>query len=50
MSGIIYVALIVGAILAGGLWFYALASLLAVLAVVEFEKILDSGRPEGWSG
>lgn len=49
MSGIIYVALIIGAILAGGLWFNALASLFAILAVLEFEKILDSGRPKGWS-
>lgn len=49
VSGIVYVALIIGAIFAGTPWFYALASLFAVLAVVEFEKILDSGRPKGWA-
>jgi len=49
ISGIVYVALIIGAIFAGTPWFYALASLFAVLGIIEFEGILDHGRPQGWA-
>lgn len=42
LSGIIYAGLIIGAICAGKIWFLALMILFAVLAVTEFEKILDS--------
>ena len=48
-SGIIYVALIVGAIFGGAPWFSALLSLFAILAVIEFENILDHGKPQGWA-
>ena len=48
LSGIIYVALIVGAVLAGGWWFSALMLLLAILAILEFQHI-TIGRPQnGW--
>lgn len=49
LSGIVYVVLILAAIFAGAVWVHALASLFAVLAVVEFEKILDRGHPQGWA-
>lgn len=47
ISGAVYVALIVGAIFLGYTWFAMLMSLFAVLAVIEFENILDGGRPRG---
>lgn len=47
LSGIIYVALIVGAVLLGNWWFTALMLLFGVLAVVEFQHIV-SGRPKGF--
>lgn len=40
LSGIVYVALIIGAILAGQAWFFALTLLLGLLAAVEFEHII----------
>ena len=43
LSGIIYAGLIIGAIFAGKIWFLALLILFAVLAVIEFEKIIDNG-------
>lgn len=49
LSGIIYVSLIVGAILGGTPWFTALLTLFAILAVIEFENILDGGKPQGWA-
>ena len=48
ISGIIYAGLIIGAICAGKIWFLALMILFAVLAVTEFEKILDNGA-RGWA-
>ncbi len=39
LSGVVYVALIVAAVLAGGWWFTSLLLVLAVLAVLEFRKI-----------
>ena len=39
LSGAVYVALIVAAVLAGGWWFTSLLLVLAVLAVLEFRKI-----------
>lgn len=44
VSGIIYVALIVGAILAGIPWFTALTALLAMLAMIELQKITFKGK------
>lgn len=48
LSGIIYIALIVGAILGGWAWFYALIALFAALATFEFSNISShlSGRIE----
>lgn len=43
ISGIIYVALIICALLAGPDWFMALATLFALLAVLEFQKLTDRG-------
>lgn len=40
LSGIVYVALIIGAILAGEAWFFALTLLFGLLAAVEFEHIV----------
>ncbi len=48
ISGAIYVALIVGAILGGEVWFTALMAVFALLGIIEFENILDGGRPSGW--
>lgn len=44
ITGIIYVGLIVGAILGGPGWFYALALLLGVLAVSEFDRLANPER------
>lgn len=44
ITGIIYVALIVGAILGGPGWFYALALLLGVLGIAEFDRLANSER------
>jgi len=43
ITGIIYVALIVGAIIAGGWWFVALFSLFAILATHEFAVLCNAG-------
>ena len=43
ITGIIYVALIVAAVLSGGWWFVALFSLFAVLAVNEFSTLCNTG-------
>ena len=42
LTGIIYVALIVGAVLAGGWWFVGLVSLFAVLAIHEFGTLCNA--------
>ncbi len=39
LSGIVYIALIVGAILAGSWWFYSLTLLLTLLAVYEYQQL-----------
>lgn len=39
LSGIVYIALIVGALLAGGWWWYALTAVFGVFAVLEFQRI-----------
>ena len=41
MSGIVYVALIVCALLAGPDWFMSLTALFALLGVLEFQKLTD---------
>lgn len=41
LTGILYVAVIVGAILAGSWWFWALTIILGVLAVNEFNRITN---------
>lgn len=46
ISGIIYVGLIVGALLAGSIWFTALCVLFCLLAMLEFQK-LTSSRSNG---
>lgn len=43
-SGAVYVALLVGATLAGGIWFLALLLLLGLLATHEFLNIANSGE------
>jgi len=40
ISGIVYVALIVGAILAGNCWFTALMAVFSTIAVLEFQKLV----------
>lgn len=49
ISGIIYVGLIIGAIFLGNPWFLVLTALFAVLAVNEFENILNQGLPRNWA-
>ena len=44
ITGIIYIAIIVGAILAGSLWMCILSSLLAILAIDEFNRISDKNH------
>lgn len=39
-SGIVYIALIVGAVLAGGWWFLALMTLFTVLATLEYQHLM----------
>lgn len=48
-SGAIYVVLIVGAIVLGNAWFASLLTIVAILATIEFENILDHGKPQGWA-
>lgn len=48
-SGAIYVVLIVGAIMLGNAWFASLMTIFAILATIEFENILDHGKPQGWA-
>lgn len=43
LSGIVYVALIVGAILCGNTWFSALTVIFVVLGIIEFQKITFRG-------
>lgn len=50
LSGAVYVALIIGAILAGFGWFAALTTLLALLAIPEFEKIVNQPTSDAKSG
>ena len=40
LSGIIYIALIVGAALAGGWWWYALTALFAVVGTLEYQRMI----------
>lgn len=47
VSGAIYVALIVGALLSGAPWFTALMALFALLAVVEFSALTNGSHPSG---
>ncbi len=47
VSGVVYIALIVAAIMSGPLWFAALMCLFAVLGVNEFETVLGGARPAG---
>ncbi|MCH5220856.1 MAG: phosphatidate cytidylyltransferase [Muribaculaceae bacterium] len=49
ISGIIYIALILAAIFLGDKWFTALTAVFAVLAMIEFENIVDNGVPQGWA-
>ena len=50
LSGIVYIALIVGAILAGKVWFVALLTVFAVVAMAELLHDLDRGTaPKGWA-
>lgn len=44
ITGIIYVGLIVGAILAGPGWFYALALVLGILGISEFDRLANQER------
>lgn len=44
ISGIVYVAVIVGAILAGGWWFIAFVALFTILAMVEFYNLANAGN------
>ena len=44
ITGIIYVGLIVGAILGGPGWFYALALLLGILGISEFDRLANPER------
>ena len=44
LSGIVYVAVIVGAILAGGWWFMAFVALFTILAMVEFYNLANAGN------
>lgn len=44
ISGLIYIALIVGTLLAGANWFTALTALFAMLAVWEFHSLTDSSE------
>lgn len=39
LSGIVYIALIVGAIIAGGWWWYTLTGLFTVLGMMEYQRI-----------
>lgn len=43
LSGIVYVALIVGAILCGNTWFSALTVIFTILGIIEFQKITFRG-------
>lgn len=45
LSGIVYVALIVGAIIAGSYWFMVLMVCFAILAVMEFQMLTHSNQP-----
>ena len=45
LSGAVYVALIIGAIIGGYGWFAALTTIFALLAILEFEKIVN--QPTG---
>lgn len=49
-SGIVYVALIVGAVLAGGYWFLALATLFTVIGLCEYQNLVAHhvGAPLPW--
>lgn len=42
LTGTLYIAVIVGAVLAGGWWFWGLAVLLAVLGINEFNRISNN--------
>lgn len=44
ISGIVYVAIIVGAVLAGGWWFMAFVGLFTALATVEFYNLANAGN------
>lgn len=44
LTGLLYVGLIVGAVLGGGWWFWALLSLFAVLGVTEFDRIANDNH------
>lgn len=47
LSGIVYIALIVGALLAGGWWWYALTAVLTVFATLEYQRMaaIKAGAP-----
>lgn len=40
VSGIVYIALIVGALLGGGWWFFALSALFVILATLEYQMLV----------
>ncbi|MDE6415534.1 MAG: phosphatidate cytidylyltransferase [Duncaniella sp.] len=44
LSGIVYVAVIVGAILAGGWWYMAFVALFTILAMIEFNNLANAGN------
>lgn len=48
LSGIVYIALIVGALLGGGWWWFALSGVFTVIAVFEYQHMaaIKSGAPQ----
>jgi len=44
ISGIVYVAVIIAAILVGGWWFYALTGVLTIMATLEYQRLGGAGH------
>lgn len=50
LTGLLYVAVIVGAIFGGGLWFWGLTLLFGVLGINEFNRIANKGHISNTTG
>lgn len=44
LTGLLYVGIIVGAVLGGGWWFWAMLALFAILGITEFDRIANDCR------